>query len=74
MTKRHIRKFVGELTKSNFDRVSDVIFEDDVVALDVMIASDLFDDMRLFPPLILQSPNLRPCLGLQLILAHRLVA
>jgi hypothetical protein len=43
MSKRHIRKFVGELNASNFDRVSGVIFEDEIVGLDVLVDQDLFD-------------------------------
>lgn len=42
MAKRHVRKFVGELTKDNFERVADVIFEDDIVGLDILIDRDLF--------------------------------
>lgn len=44
MPSRHIRKFVGELNRENFDRVSAVIFEDPIVGLDVMIDRSLFDE------------------------------
>lgn len=44
MAKRHIRRFTGELTSDNFDRVADVIFEDDIVALDLMVDRALFDE------------------------------
>ncbi len=44
MAKRHIRKFIGELTSENFERVADVIFEDDIVALDLLLDRALFDE------------------------------
>ena len=44
MAKRHIRKFTGELTCENFERVADVIFEDDVVGLDLLIDRALFEE------------------------------
>lgn len=44
MSKRHIRKFVGELTGENFDRVSAVVFEDQIVGLDVLIDRALFEE------------------------------
>ncbi|MFO6446758.1 hypothetical protein ACLBKU_06385 [Erythrobacter sp. NE805] len=46
MPARHIRKFVGELTEENFERVASVIFEDAIVGLDLLIDRDLFDDDR----------------------------
>jgi len=44
LAKRHIRKFTGELTSDNFERVAGVIFEDEIVALDVMLHQSLFDE------------------------------
>lgn len=44
MIKRHIRKLVGELTAANFDRVSEVIFEDKVVGLDLLIDRAFFEE------------------------------
>lgn len=46
MPARHIRKFIGELTEANFERVASVIFEDPIVGLDVLIDRSLFDDGR----------------------------
>lgn len=46
MPARHIRKFVGELTEANFERVASVIFEDPIVGLDVLIDRTLFEDGR----------------------------
>lgn len=43
MAKRHIRKFTGELTADNFDRVNKVIDADDFIGLDVLIDCALFD-------------------------------
>lgn len=46
MPSRHIRKFVGELTSANFERVASVIFEDPIVGLDVLVDRALFDEQR----------------------------
>lgn len=46
MPTRHIRRFVGELTAENFERVASVIFEDPIVGLDVLIDRALFEDRR----------------------------
>ena len=46
MPARHIRKFVGELTEENFERVASVIFEDAIVGLDLLIDRHLFDAGR----------------------------
>jgi len=46
MAKRHIRRFVGELTEGNFDRILSVVTEDDFIGLDVLVQRELFDDDR----------------------------